>query len=50
MDTPDRCPSDPAPSAAEALQAWQELKLRLQKLHAELEYLRLLIKLGVGPR
>lgn len=50
MDTPDRRPSDPAPSAAEALQAWQELKLRLQRLHAELEYLRLLIKLGVGSR
>jgi len=50
MDTPDRRPSDPAPSAADALKAWQELKQRLQQLNAELEYLRLLIKLGVGPR
>ncbi|MCI1191518.1 hypothetical protein MOJ79_06665 [Calidifontimicrobium sp. SYSU G02091] len=50
MDKPQRRPANPAPSAAEALQAWQELKQRLQQLHAELEYLRLLIKLGVGPR
>ncbi len=44
--------SDPAPDhlprtqAAEAqLQAWLDLKDRLQQLHAQLEYVRLMMKL-----
>jgi hypothetical protein len=47
MDHPDR-PEKLAPqdSAEARLQAWLELKARLQQLHAELEYVRLLIRLG----
>jgi len=36
----------PLTHAAEArLQAWLQLRERLQRLHAELEYLRLMIKM-----
>jgi hypothetical protein len=36
----------PLTQAAEArLQAWQELRDKLQRLHAELEYLRLMMKM-----
>jgi len=51
MDTP--LPRDPSPrqtprtlDAREAL--WADLVQELTELHARLEYLRLLLKLGVG--
>mgnify|MGYP001158998573 CR=1 FL=1 len=48
MDAPDPAEHRPAPPPGAALQGLLELKQRLQLLHTELEYLRLLMKLGVG--
>jgi hypothetical protein len=49
---PDANPDKPSqpnqPSTAEAqMQAWSELRDQMQRLHAELEYVRLMLKLGV---
>ncbi len=47
----DQNPSDPnqppASSADPSAAAWQDLLSELTELHARLEYLRLLLKLGV---
>jgi hypothetical protein len=34
--------------AAEQLKTWEELREQMQNLHAELEYLRLMLKLNSG--
>ena len=44
-DTPGAQP--PSTAAAEQLQALLELKAQLQRLHAELEYVRLMLKVCV---
>jgi hypothetical protein len=37
--------------AAQQLQQWEQLREQMQTLHAELEYLRLMLKLnGTGPQ
>jgi hypothetical protein len=46
-------PSDPVPPSQEAehearMRACLELRREMEELHARLQYLRLLIKLGVG--
>ena len=44
-------PRDPDRSELEAkVLVWQELKLEMQKLHAQVEYMRLMLRLGVGQR
>lgn len=45
----DHKPEKPTPSdPAEAqMLAWTELRDQMQRLHAELEYLRLMLKLGL---
>jgi len=51
MDTPNT-PREPQQSThleAKAL-AWLELKREMQSLHAQIEYVRLLIKLGVRQK
>ncbi len=51
MDTP-HTPREPQQSTnleAKAL-AWLELKREMQSLHAQIEYVRLLIKLGVHQK
>lgn len=50
MDAPDR--PDELPLAHADLrrqQAWNELLLRMQELHAQLEYLRLMLRLNQNP-
>lgn len=45
--------SDPVPPQevlAAKLQAWRELKQQMEQLHAQLHYLKLMLKLGVGGR
>jgi hypothetical protein len=34
--------------AAEQLQQWEQLREQMQSLHAELEYLRLMLKMQAG--
>jgi hypothetical protein len=51
MDTPNPRAPLPLPQslASEAkMQAWLELRHELEQLHAQLQYLKLLQKLGVG--
>jgi hypothetical protein len=51
MDTPDPRAPVPLPQtlASDAkMQAWLELRHELEQLHAQLQYLKLLQKLGVG--
>jgi hypothetical protein len=36
--------------AAEQLQNWEQLREQMQNLHAELEYLRLMLKLNGGKQ
>jgi hypothetical protein len=46
---PQNTPRDLPPltaRAAEQLQAWEKLREQMQTLHAELEYLRLMLKLN----
>ncbi|GEM_PF-2009466 len=50
MDRFDATPPERPVQADDALQAWSELRQRLQLLHAELVFLRLMIKLRLGPR
>ena len=38
----------PREAAVATLRAWQELRQQMEELHARLQYVRLLIKLGVG--
>ncbi len=47
-DTPRELPPISA-RAAEQLQQWEALRAQMQTLHAELEYLRLMLKLNAGP-
>ena len=48
---PDSTPNEPHPQAVEAqLAAWIALRDQMQQLHAELEYVKLMLTLGVGPR
>ena len=44
--TPPRSTQPLAARAAQQLQNWEQLRDQLQALHAELEYLRLMLKLG----
>lgn len=51
MNEPER--TSPLPQTAAAmrqLQAWQDLREQMQTLHAELEYLRLMLKLQPQPQ
>jgi hypothetical protein len=53
MDTPAPGASNPNPAAPSGLQAesqiraWLRLRRELSELHAQLEYLRLMVSLGV---
>jgi len=49
MDRSDAAPPQPPVQPDAALQAWLELRQRLQLLHAELEFIRLMMKLRQGP-
>lgn len=50
--TPNTTPRDPLPPATAAamaqLHAWEQLRDELQRLHAELEYLRVMMKVSGG--
>ncbi len=46
-DTPQRQPAADTTAAEAQLQAWTALRDQMQKLHAELEYLKLMLTLGV---
>jgi hypothetical protein len=50
MDTPDT-PRETPPGAdlGAKLHAWLDLKREMESLHAQVEYVRLLLKLGVRP-
>lgn len=44
-------PREPLPitaRAAQQLQQWEQLREQMRTLHAELEYLRLMLKMGAG--
>lgn len=41
-------PTSPTPQSVAELQAWHELKQQMEELHAQLHYLKLLLKLGVN--
>jgi hypothetical protein len=45
-------PKSPSPreTAVAKLRAWHDLKQQMEQLHAQLHYLKLLIKLGVGSK
>ncbi len=45
---PNPSPLQPHPVAVADLLAWQELKRQMEELHAQLHYLKLLLKLGVN--
>ncbi len=48
MDTPNRpTPPQPDPALQSKIAQWLELKREMQALHAQVEYARLLLKLGV---
>ncbi|HET7795804.1 MAG TPA: hypothetical protein VFL64_20625 [Rhizobacter sp.] len=51
MNTPHD-PTPPQPDAALQAQVaqWLELKREMETLHAQVEYVRLMLKLGVGGR
>jgi hypothetical protein len=49
MDRSDATPPERPVRDEPALQTWLELRQRLQLLHAELVFLRLMIKLRLGP-
>ena len=48
QDTPRELPPLTA-EAARQLELWEQLREQLQKLHAELEYTRLMLKLEARP-
>lgn len=48
QDTPRDLPPITAAAAAQQLAAWERLRDQMQTLHAELEYLRLMLKLNRG--
>jgi hypothetical protein len=49
MDTPNTPREAPQSTDLDAkLHAWLELKREMESLHAQVEYVRLLLKLGVG--
>ena len=53
MNLPPPPPSQPVPSeeaAVAKLLAWYELKAQMAQLHAQLQCLQLMLKLGVGAR
>jgi hypothetical protein len=43
-------PVSPREAAVASLRAWHELRQQMVQLHAQLHYLRLLVRLGVGSR
>lgn len=45
---PNPSPLPPQRTTTAELQAWQELKQQMEELHAQLHYLKLLLKLGVN--
>lgn len=45
---PHPSPTSPSPQSVADLQAWHELKQQMEELHAQLHYLKLLLKLGVN--
>lgn len=45
---PSPPPMRPLEPTVADLQAWHELKLQMELLHAQLHYLKLLLKLGVN--
>jgi len=49
---PDTGPKPTLPTEADVarLRAWHELQAHMEDLHARLQYLRLMLKLGVGGR
>ncbi len=54
MNTPDSSPANPSPAQENfelenKLRAMQDLQREMATLHARLEYVRMLLKLGVGP-
>ncbi len=49
QDTPRELPPLTA-AAAEQLQKWENLREQMQNLHAELEYLRLMLKINSGTK
>lgn len=52
MDTPKHpAAPEPSPELQARVAKWMELKREMEALHAQLEYARLMLKLGVvGPR
>jgi hypothetical protein len=51
MKPEDKPQKQTEPVTAEAqMQAWTDLRDQMQRLHAELEYVRLMLKLGVPAR
>ncbi len=51
VNLPTPPPPEPLPridASIAKLRAWQELQQQMEDLHARLQYLRLLLKLGVG--
>jgi len=38
----------PKPAAVAELQAWHDLKQQMEELHAQLQYMKLLLRLGVN--
>ena len=45
---PRPLPMSPTSQSVAELQAWHELKQQMEELHAQLHYLKLLVKLGVN--
>jgi hypothetical protein len=51
MDTPKQpAAPEPSPQLQSRIAKWLELKREMEALHAQLEYARLMLKLGVGKR
>jgi hypothetical protein len=51
MKSEDKPEKPTQPSTAEAqMQAWTDLRDQMQRLHAELEYVRLMLKLGLPAK
>ena len=47
MDTPNNPRETQGPQLNTKIEAWLELKREMEALHAQVEYVRLLLKLGV---
>ncbi len=45
---PNPSPLQPEAAAVAELQAWHDLKQQMEELHAQLHYLKLLLRLGVN--